>query len=289
MAKRQWCFTVNNFESVEIVWPPTVTYAVWQHEVGETGTPHLQGYVEFAAVQRLSAVKKILPTAHWEPRRGTDVQARDYAMKKDDTYRAGPWEHGSFTPARQGKRTDLDNVIESVRDGLTLRELWVDHPNVMVKYSRGIKEYLSAIRPQIDAPKFALSDFKWTPVSDWSKSHIFWGPAGTGKTEFAKAHFEAPLLVSHIDTLKMFSPDVHDGIVFDDMIFLHWPRESQIHIVDVENNRAINVKHDVVSIPAGTRRIFTTNVDEGRIVKHADAALDRRCIFHHMEGPTRVG
>ena len=71
---RAWCFTLNfDGERPELTFPDSVVYAVWQHE--RVGHDHLQGYVEMANNSRLSAMKKIIPSAHWEPRRGTQAQA----------------------------------------------------------------------------------------------------------------------------------------------------------------------------------------------------------------------
>ena len=42
MTARDWVFTLNNPEIDEIQWDEKkVQYAVWQKEVGEQGTPHL--------------------------------------------------------------------------------------------------------------------------------------------------------------------------------------------------------------------------------------------------------
>lgn len=48
----------------------------------QTGTMHFQGAVILHSQQRLSALKKWLPTAHWEPARQRDALKR-YAMKLD--------------------------------------------------------------------------------------------------------------------------------------------------------------------------------------------------------------
>lgn len=98
---RHWCFTLNNPEQhgiVDDVVPalPQERYIVWQREQGANGTVHLQGYVEFHASIRFSALKKWLPSARFAARNGSREQARDYCMKKDETYRAGPWTRGEF-------------------------------------------------------------------------------------------------------------------------------------------------------------------------------------------------
>jgi len=90
------------------------------------------------------------------------------------------------------------------------------------------------------------------------KSIFIRGGSGLGKTYFALAHFRNPLLVSDIDDLKKFRSD-HDGIVFDDMSFLHRPPESVIHLVDQDFERSIRCRHANAVVPANTAKIFTHN------------------------------
>lgn len=53
----------------------------------------------------------------------------------------------------------------------------------------------------------------------------------------------------------------------------HWPRTSQIHLLDFDNVRAIHLRHVVATIPANVFKIFTSNED---IVDLSDAAIRRR-------------
>ena len=116
-------------------------------------------------------------------------------------------------------------------------------------------------------PKYKLSDFNIPRTFiEWLRRHkskltcVIIGPSGKGKTQLALSAFNNPLLVSHTDNLKELT-DSHDGIVFDDMNFSHWPRESVIHLTDLEETRGINVKGDVANIPAKLPRIITSNKD----------------------------
>jgi len=63
-AAKHWCFTWNNPPGddqmvYDIIkeWP--TTYVVFQSEVADSGTPHIQGYVEFDKPQRLSSIRKM--------------------------------------------------------------------------------------------------------------------------------------------------------------------------------------------------------------------------------------
>ena len=56
---RRWVFTLNNYtvdEELELTATLSngafIRFACYSHEVGESGTPHLQGYVAFLTPQR---------------------------------------------------------------------------------------------------------------------------------------------------------------------------------------------------------------------------------------------
>lgn len=88
---RDWCFTIFP-RSGEILldleecqrtitqWP--YKYIVYQIELcPETGREHLQGFVQFEEKLRLTALKKLHRTAHWEKRQGTPYEAQHYCKK----------------------------------------------------------------------------------------------------------------------------------------------------------------------------------------------------------------
>ena len=85
-GSRSWCYTVNNFteEDRDGLRALTCAYNVFGYERGDEGTPHLQGYIHFKDCKTLSAVKKVMPRAHLEPRKGTVDQAVEYCKKEGD-------------------------------------------------------------------------------------------------------------------------------------------------------------------------------------------------------------
>lgn len=106
-----------------------------------------------------------------------------------------------------------------------------------------------------------------------STTTVVIGPSGCGKTTWAVTHAPKPTLIaSHIDDLKFINSDTQ-SIVFDDMDFAHWPRTAQIHLVDQDLPRSVNVRYGTVNIPARITKIFTANVYP---FSRMEPAIDRR-------------
>lgn len=130
----------------------------------------------------------------------------------------------------------------------------------MLSNMKAFDKELEAAEPQFTKDDFqpeAVQAVEAVPLD--KKVIVISGLPDIGKTKLAKTLFKKPLFCSHTDKLKSFDPSTHDAIIFDDCSFGHWPRESVIHLFDVEEERDINVKNSMVTIPAGTPRVFTTN------------------------------
>lgn len=87
--KKHWVFTLNNPgpDDQGGLWLLPYDYAVLGLEVGESGTPHIQGYVIFKTKYRLNQLKVHSPQGqrcHWEPQSvySTPSQAAEYCMKE---------------------------------------------------------------------------------------------------------------------------------------------------------------------------------------------------------------
>jgi len=91
------------------------------------------------------------------------------------------------------------------------------------------------------------------------KSTVVVGPAGCGKTSWAKMIAAKPcLFISHMDGLRKLNKN-HKSIIFDDMDFSHYPLQAQKHLLDCENPREIHIRYRTACIPAGMQKIFTAN------------------------------
>jgi len=192
---RSWVFTLNNPTEDSVPVHPKERYCVYQLEAGST--PHFQGYIELTAPCRLSAMKKWLPTAHFENRRGTPEEARAYCMK-DETRLSPPVERGKFK-GEQGKRTDLAAVAEMVQDGATMKEVAAAHPEAYIKFNKGIlalKNILKTLpRDEGFVPRTWQKEILDIVIQDANDREIVWIYDQVGNA--GKSRFVRHLLMEH--------------------------------------------------------------------------------------------
>lgn len=171
MSKR-YCFTWNNPDNgalplLESFALANCPYLIYGKEVGESGTPHLQGFLTLKKTMRLAGLKKALTNApHFEAAKGTSLQASDYCKKEGDYVEFG-------IPPTPGKRTDLQAAIADLKDGATIRDLAESHSAVFVKFGRGLRDLRLTLEKPYD--HYACRGI-------W-----LWGPPGSGKSHAARA------------------------------------------------------------------------------------------------------
>lgn len=135
------CFTFNNptstdVDAIKLVIESKCTYGVFGLETGDSGTPHLQGYIELPSKPRyrLRTIKSWFPrnAVHLEARKGSAVDADNYCKKGTQSHSEwssmgvdGPnfgrdaqvWTHGDAPRVGQGKRSDIEKVREDILEG----------------------------------------------------------------------------------------------------------------------------------------------------------------------------
>ncbi len=139
---KNWVFTINNYTENDVIRlqqpSPLVAYLCVGREIGETGTPHLQGFVCFHKRTRFNAVKAFIGTrCHLDVAR-TIKAADDYCKKDGDFFTLG-----TLPVKSTGKRNDLDAFKDAVKNGTvkTHADMREHYSTVYAKYKQFCDAY----------------------------------------------------------------------------------------------------------------------------------------------------
>jgi len=177
----QYCFTLNNYDEEEYTTilqkaERECSYYIIGKEVGDSGTPHLQGFLYFQRRCNFQHVRNLLSTrAHVETARGSPQQNRDYCSKGGDFAEGGELpQHSSHASVRQSRdklATTFSTYFKRGNSGLA--EFADQFPGTW--YFSGhtlLRNALQLSRP-CERPNITV---------EW-----FHGPPGTGKSREAHA------------------------------------------------------------------------------------------------------
>lgn len=123
-STRRICFTQNNWteESYKLlVEEPLFQYVIIGKEVGESGTPHLQGYAEFIKKAKWGPLAK-KHNMHCETAKGTPEQCINYCKKDGDYIEIGdkknPDKKGQMEKDRWARNIKLaeEGKLDELRD-----------------------------------------------------------------------------------------------------------------------------------------------------------------------------
>ena len=164
---KHWCFTINNWtiadgKSIEDA-KSTMQYIVCGREIGEDGTPHMQGYVVFLNRKRLTAVKKIFPRAHLEmkSKRSTYAECITYCKKDGDFL-----EHGvapiSNSERQKRKWEDAFELAKAQK----INEI---EKGMLIRYYHAFKR-IAQDNPPVPADLTAKKNYWFLAPSQYGKS-----------------------------------------------------------------------------------------------------------------------
>lgn len=214
MVSRCYCFTLNNYTDEEVTilseCNPPLKAIWWGKEVGENGTPHLQGYATFKKPMRIVGIKKLpgCERMHLEVRRGTHQQAIDYCGKSAPLEKFGDTEKG------QGYRTDIDWVRSTAgTEGMRGVTLCGNMQQIRVA-----EKFLTYHEESRD----------WKPHIEW-----YWGATGTGKSRTAREKLANDDMFVKNDGSKWWDGyDAHDAVIIDDFRDSWWSLTEMLSLLD---------------------------------------------------------
>lgn len=179
---QHWIFTINNYtaSSTPVFDEKVHDYMILGREVGEKGTPHIQGYVKFKIMKRFQTVKKLFPLAHIEPMYSTPDACIKYCQKEGDFDEFGVVPETRKSAASKKMKRNWEDAWQAAKEGRI-----EDIPTSMrFQYYSAIKR----IRQDYPDTPNDLED----PCGLW-----FYGPSGVGKSHTARArypdHYDKPL------------------------------------------------------------------------------------------------
>lgn len=184
-----WCFTLNNYgetEYSEIISKirACCVYFIVGREVGEAGTPHLQGYFILKERSRISTLKTTISSrAHFEAARGKGGANRAYCSKDGDFIEEGdiPVRFRGGGPDDPRKRKSRDELAGEYRLQLEHGRLGIDkfadeNPGVFAWSGHTLYRNFISLGGAKERPDIHV---------EW-----IWGPPGVGKSR--KAHEQYP-------------------------------------------------------------------------------------------------
>ena len=229
---KNWCYTLNNYASSDLSSLVKIEslYHVFGKEVGESGTPHLQGYIMFTTRKKLPQVKKLIPRANFSVLRSNPKAASDYCKKDGDFT-----ESGEIPKSTQGARNDIHLFMDDVKAGSTDSASLIEkHPSVFARFPRFVHQYLDLHRPLPPVPLHPLRPWqatlkeRLTAPPDSRSIHFVVDLVGnSGKSWFADWYVRCNLNTSQVLTPAKFSDMAY--ALKDDLtvLFLDAPRSKQ--------------------------------------------------------------
>jgi len=140
---KRFHYTLNNYTDADI--PklkkvPGIEYCFVGEEVGESGTPHLQGYLELSRRMTLGSLQKRVQKCglrmYLNHCNGSRAQNEEYCCKD------GKWEQWG-TPSEQGKRTDVHELNEECKTK-SVDVVLAENPEMSFKYAASIAKVVAA-------------------------------------------------------------------------------------------------------------------------------------------------
>lgn len=180
IRRKSWCFTLNNYSEDEYTsicsfLENSSNYSIIAKEVGDQGTPHIQGYCSLKEVYSLPAIKNAISSrAHFEPARGTGSDNRTYCSKQGSFIEYGRCPGQSNKRTRDELATEWRGCLVEGRSGIS--KFADDNPGVYAWSGHTLLRNSLGLSGAIPRPDINV---RW-----------LYGEPGVGKSRFA--HDEYP-------------------------------------------------------------------------------------------------
>jgi len=167
---RTWEIVINNYTDKDIEWLNELecNKILVAKEIGEQGTPHLQGRITFKRNYRLTQLKKLHAGAHWEVTMASSDW--NYCKKVDSEIIINK------DLREPGSRTDLVEHKDNIMAGQNVSEIVLNQPMLYHQYGRTFEK--------IEDLRLATEFRTKMTLCDW-----VYGGTGSGKSHYAFKDF----------------------------------------------------------------------------------------------------
>ena len=142
-----------------------VKYAIFGQEVGESGTPHVQAFIQFKNAKTLTATKKFMGSNRWhlEATRGTPFENYEYCSKDGEFFEYGE------RPLELGPLDMWEDIVAMIEGGFNNRQI--------------IRKYPSQMRCMAAIERYR-TEYEWNECQAWRDIEVNYvaGPTGCGKS-----------------------------------------------------------------------------------------------------------
>lgn len=225
MQSTRWVFTINNYEQSDIdklndisanLERDAVKYLIFGYEIGDQGTPHIQGFVVVRSKLRLGGIRGLISArGHFECARGTSEQAADYC-KKDQNF----VEFGVLPGPGRTSQPSVDDFCSWVRERLsgnipiTDRDIGLSFPSLYLRYGGRLFNLALILSPPPELEEAPLNDWQLSLyerllVEPDDRSIEFYVDAEGGK---GKSFFCRWMLSKHPDRVQVLSVGKRDDL-----------------------------------------------------------------------------
>ena len=257
-----YAITVNNYTEQcvphlqSLVESSRLLYVVVGKEVGASGTPHLQGHLQFIKRVTLKQAIKAL-----DPVKGHLTVARDIRESIEYCKKDGSFTEFGTPPevsSKQGKRNDLEAFKNAVKSGVTdLKRLREEHSLVLSRHRRFATEYVIDHTPKLRIEDHLLRPWQSDVVAICNGPvcprtiHFVYDPIGnTGKSWLCN------YIQDRLEDVAVMSSGKRDDLAFafpptTKVLLFDVPRCAAEHISyqfleSVKNGRVFSPKYESV-------------------------------------------
>lgn len=253
---RNFTFTMNNYPDTTLVDTVDCRYIVYGKEIGESGTPHLQGTIVFKEAKTETSVRKLLPKCHIE--KCVDLNGSIKYCKKD----------GDFTERGTPPMTQVEKGETNVERYKRARKAAEEGREDDIPADIYLRHY-STIK-KIKAEHQTLPAALTVSNNEW-----IWGPAGTGKT--TKAMTDHPQAYLKDPSNRWFDGyDGQDVVIVDDFDKYHLAQTHLLKRLAHEQPLQVELKGGSTTIRP-KKIIITSNSSPDDLWEEPDlSAIKRR-------------